>query len=323
VNSLRRGRVQSVMLLRSLAVAVAVVLLAPSAAVADVPKPAPTPCVNRGGGLLRPIHDVVLDDKTLAFCTGDDCWMLDRATHTVAAAPKVTPAPEPPRDPAGTLGDGKGATLATADKAHVEFCPRRTGGAPACKSFPLAFKTPAASVRPAMNAAGTLGAVVYRGSAEPDDADHGPSYVAAFDLVKGKQLGALAGGDVVVLDRGFVVDSAKIYNAALKPIGKLAAYDEVWIKVGPSTDLIALRDKTTGELVLQNTRTARLVARIPLGAADPTTYFRLVATPDGAMVYAIGGVEDEGDIVVIDAAHGKLVTHASAPVCAPGTMRRI
>jgi hypothetical protein len=75
--------------------------------------------------------------------------------------------------------------------------------------------------------------------------------------------------------------------------------------------------------VLQNTRTAKVKARIPLGAADPTTYFRLVATADGAMVYAIGGVEDEGDIVVVDAAHGKLVTHASAPVCAPGTMRRI
>lgn len=321
MNSSHRGRVHTAMLHRS--IAVALVLLAPSAVLADVPKDAAAPCVNRGGGLLRPIHDVALDDKTLAFCTGDDCWTLDRATNAVAAAPKVAPAPEPPRDPEGTLGDGNGTTLATADRTHVEFCPKRSSGKPACKRFQLALKTPAASVDPAMNAAGTLGAVVYRGGAEPDDPNHGPSYVVAFDLVTGKQLGALAGSDIVVLDHGFVVDSAKLYSAALKPVGKLAAYDEVWIKVGPSTDLIALRDKTTGEVVLQNTRTAKLKARIPLGAADPTTYFRLVATPDGATVYAIGGVEDEGDIVVIDAAHGKLVTHASAPVCAPGTMRRI
>lgn len=306
-------------------IAVALVVFAPFAsfaALADAPKDAAAPCVNRGGALVRQIHDVVLDAKTLAFCTGDDCWTLDRATNAVAAAPKVTPAPAKPSDPAGTLSDGKGTLLAVADKKHVEFCPKGVDVKAACKSFKLAIKTPAAGVDPAMNATGTLGAVVYRGGAEPDDPNYGPSYVLAFDLVKGKQLGKLKASDVVVLDHGFVVDSATLYSDAFRPVGKLAAHDEVWIKVGPSTDVIALRDEATGEAVLQETRTGKVKARIPLSAADKTTFFQLVGSPDGAMVYAIGSVGDEGDIVVIDAAQGKLVTHASPKVCAPGTMRR-
>jgi DNA-binding beta-propeller fold protein YncE len=302
--------------------ATALVLLAHSAALADPPANAPAPCVNRGLALVRPIHDVALDAKTLRFCTGDDCWTLDRATNAVAAAPKVAPAPAKTSDPAGMLTDGDGTVLATADKTHVEFCRRGVAVKAACKRFKLSLKTPAVGVDPAMNATRTLGAVVYRGAAEPDNPDHGPSYVVAFDLVKGKQLGALAGSDVAVLDRGFVVDSERLYSAALKPVGKLAAHDEVWIKVGSSTDLIALRDNATGEVVLQDTRTAKVKARIPLGGADKASFFHLVASPDGATVYAIGSVRDEGDIAVIDVARRKLVTHASPSVCAPGTMRR-
>jgi hypothetical protein len=320
MNCRRRGRVQRAMVLRS--TAIPLVLLAHSGALANPPVNAQGPCVNRGIPLVRPIHDVALDAKTLRFCTGDDCWTLDRSTNVVAAAPKAAPAPGKPSDPPGMLSDGDGTVLATADRTHVEFCPMGVAVKAACKRFKLALKTPAAGVDPAMNAARTLGAVVYRGAAEPDDPNHGPSYVLAFDLVKGKQLGALAGSDVVVLDRGFVVDSEKLYSAALKPVGKLAARDEVWIKVGASTDLIALRDEATGEAVLQDTRTGKVAARIPLGAADKATFYHLVASPDGAMIYAIGSVRDEGDIVVIDVAKRKLVTHASPSVCAPGTMRR-
>jgi hypothetical protein len=302
--------------------AVALVLVAHSAALANPPVDAPAPCVNRGLPLVRPIHDVALDARTLQFCTGNDCWTLDRATNAVAAAPRVAPAAPKPRDPAGMLTDGDGTVLATAERTHVEFCPKGVAVKAACKHFKLSLKTPAAGVDPVMNGARTLGAVVYRGAAEPDDPDHGPSYVIAFDLVKGKQLGVLAGGDVAVLDRGFVVDSERLYSAALKPVGKLAARDEVWIKVGSSTGLIAMRDDATGEVVLQDTRTAKVKARIPLGAADKASFFHLVASPDGATVYAIGTVRDEGDIAVIDVARRKLVAHASPSVCAPGTMRR-
>jgi hypothetical protein len=307
------------MLLRSIAIALAV---AHSAALANPPVDAPAPCVNRGSPLVRPIHDVAIDARTLRFCTGNDCWTLDRATNAVAAASNVAAAPAKPGDPAGMLTDGDGTVLATADRTHVEFCPKGVAVKAACKRFKLSLKTPAAGVDPAMNATRTLGAVVYRGAAEPDSPDHGPSYVLAFDLVKGKQLGALAGSDVAVLDRGFVVDSEKLYSAALKPVGKLAARDEVWIKVGSSTDLIALRDATTGEVVLQDTRPAKVKARIPLGATDRSSFFHLVASPDGATLYAIGAVRDEGDIAIIDVARRKLVTHASPSVCAPGTIRR-
>src|SRR5512140_592219 len=104
MNGLCRGRVQRAMVFRPIALALVVFApFAPFAALADAPKDAPAPCVNRGGGLVRPIHDVTLDAKTLAFCTGDDCWTLDRATNAVAAAPKVIPAPAKPSDPAGML----------------------------------------------------------------------------------------------------------------------------------------------------------------------------------------------------------------------------
>lgn len=322
MNSLGCGGVLPAMSLRSVAVSLAVALLAHHAALADPPAGAVAPCVNRGGALVRKIHDVALDATTLKFCTGDDCWALDRATNAVTAAPKVPPAPSKPSDPAGMLTDDTGTILATADRARVEFCPKGVEVKAGCKSFQLAIKTPAAGVDPAMNAARTLGAVVYRGAAQPDDPNHGPSYVVAFDLVKGKQLGVLRGSDVVVLDHGFIVDSEKLYSAALKPVGKLAAHDEVWVKLGPSTDVIALRDDTTGEAVLQDTRTARVKARIPLGATDKASFFQLVASSDGAMLYAIGSVRDEGNIAVIDVAKRKLVTHASPTVCAPGTMRR-
>jgi hypothetical protein len=321
MNCPRRGRVQRAMVLRSMPVTLALALVA-HAARANPPADAPAPCVNRGLPLVRPVHDVALDAKALRFCTGNDCWTLDRASNTVAAAPRAAPVPAKPGDPPGMLTDGDGTVLATADKTSVEFCPRGVAVKAACKRFKLSVKTPAVGVDPAMNAARTLGAVVYRGAAEPDDPDHGPSYVLAFDLVKGKQLGALAGSDIAVLDHGFVVDSAKLYSAALKPVGKLAAGDEVWIKVGPSTDLIALRDAATGEVVLQDTRTARVKARIALGAADKASFFHLVASPDGATLYAIGTVRDEGVIAIIDVAKRKLMTHASPAVCAPGTMRR-
>src|SRR5262245_12361626 len=321
MNSVRRYSVGRPMFFRSVVVAVAVMLLGHDAP-ADPPAEASAPCVNRGGALVRKIHDVAIDASALKFCTGDDCWTLDRATNAVAAAPKVTPAPSKPSDPAGMLTADTGTIIATADRTSAEFCPKGVEVKAACKSFKLALKTPAAGVDPAMNAARTLGAVVYRGAPEPDDPNHGPSYVVAFDLVKGKQLGVLRGSDVVVLDHGFVIDSEKLYSAALKPVGKLAAHDEVWIKLGASTDLIALRDTATGEAVLQDTRTAKVKARIPLGATDKTSFFQLVASPDGAMLYAIGSVRDEGHIAIIDVAKRKLVAHASPTVCAPGTMRR-
>src|SRR6185503_19312825 len=215
MNSPRRGGVLRAMVLRSIAAAVA--LLGHSAA-ADPPVEAKAPCVNRGSPLVRKLHDVALDASTLKFCTGDDCWTLDRATNAVAAAPRATPAPSKPSDPAGILTDGNGTILVTADKLRAEFCPKGVEVKAACKTFKLALKTPVVGVDPAMNAAGTLGAVVYRGAAQPDDRDHGPSYVVAFDLVKGKRIGVLKASDVVVLDHGFVIDSEKLYSAALKPI---------------------------------------------------------------------------------------------------------
>ncbi|HEV7555646.1 MAG TPA: hypothetical protein VGO00_09345 [Kofleriaceae bacterium] len=300
-----------------------IVVVAAHAGVAGAdapPKDAPAPCVNRGSGLVRPLHHLALSATSLQFCLGNDCWSLDRATTKFIATKSIAPIkPQASEDPPNTLTDGHGVTLATADAHHVEFCPK---GRASCKSFTYELRTPAAGIDPSVNDARTLGAIVYRGAAEPDDPNHGPSYVLAFDLATGKQLGKLEGSTVTVLDHGFVVDSAKLFDAKLAPIGALAAHDEVWIKVGPTTDVIALRDHDNGDIVIQDTRTAKVRARIPIGIADKSEFFGLVASPDGAKIYAVGTVRDEGDTLIIDATAGKLVGRASPPVCVAGTMRR-
>lgn len=291
-----------------------------SVVAADVPKDAPAACANRGFGLVRPLHHLALSATSLQFCLGDDCWSLDRATTKFVATGSIAPdKPHGSGDPPNTLTDGHGVTLATADARHVQFCPK---GRASCKSFAYKLTTPAAGTEPSLNDARTLGAVVYRGASEPDDPNAGPSYVLAFDLVTGKQLGKLEGSSVTVLDHGFLVDSAKLYDAKLAPVGALAAHDEVWIKVGPTTDVIALRDRDKGDIVIQDTRTAKVRARIPIGIADKSEFFGLVASPDGAQVYAVGTVRDEGDTLIIDAVNGKLVGRVSPPVCTTGTMRR-
>ena len=292
------------------------VVAGPEAARAEAAKPATAPCVNREATAWRQVRDIVLDASSLQYCTGDDCWSFDLATHTVAAVPKRLPlAPPATQDPPGVLTDGHGTTLATADARHVEFCPRGPEARSRCKSFAFKLPVPPAAVYPKMNDARTLGAVVVRGEGDHDP----PVWLLAFDLTAGKQVGKLEGSWISVLDHGFWVDHETFYSARFKKVGKIAAPDEVWVKLG-STDRIALRDRVKGDIVLQDTTTGKS-RRIPHGAPDPATRFTLVASPDGAMLYAIGSVSDEGEVLVIDVAAAKIVARATPTVCAAGTHR--
>jgi hypothetical protein len=47
---------------------------------------APSPCVNREDTWWRDVRDPILDATSLQYCTGADCWTLDLAANTVAAA---------------------------------------------------------------------------------------------------------------------------------------------------------------------------------------------------------------------------------------------
>jgi hypothetical protein len=286
-----------------------------SAARADPAVPSPAPCVNREAHAWRQVRDVELDDRTLQYCTGDDCWSFDRATHAVSAAANRLPlAAAPPRDPPGVMTDGRGTTLATADATHVEFCPGGAGGKPPCRSFAYKFPKPVAEVYPKLNDARTLGTVFVIGEGELDP----PTWLLAFNLALRKQVGRLEGQAIRVLDHGFLVDDQTFYDARFRKVGTLAAPDEVWIKLG-STDRIALRDREHGEIILQRTTTGK-ATRIPHGA-DPKTRFDLIATPDGATLYAIGSAIDEGEVLVIDVATAKITGRATPAVCAPGTHR--
>lgn len=275
---------------------------------------APAPCVNSGQGAWRDVRDPILDAKSLRYCTGADCWSLDLATGVVSSAPARPPGPPTEAVSITTLTNDKGMPLATVDETHVEFC---TGKAP-CKTFAFSFANPASegmAVR--MNAARTLGAVLYM----PDSYKALDPEVIAFDLVAGKQVGRQTAQEIDVLDHGFLVDGDKLYSAAWKPIGPLAAPDSGWKPLG-STDVIALRDETRGELVIQDTTTGKVRARIPTGAPKPDARYFFVVSPDAAKLYAIGGGIVEGEVLTIDVAAGKLVARAKPPACAAGTHRR-
>jgi len=109
------------------------------------------------------------------------------------------------------------------------------------------------------------------------------------------------------------------YSPTFKKVGKIAAPDRAWVKLG-STDRIALHDSDKGDLILQSTTTANAI-RIPHRAADPAVWFVLVASSDGAMLYAIGTESEEGEVLAIDVAKAKIVARATPPVCDAGARR--
>jgi len=295
-------------------ISILVLLSIAGAASAQPAKQSATACVNREATEWRQVRDPILDDTSLQYCTGDDCWSLDLATNTVRAAPK-RPKVKKLRDAPGILTDGKGTTLASADENHVSFC---SGGDPSsCKSFDFKIANHAVNgIAPDMNDEHTLGALTYLGESE----NGSPSYVLAFDLVKSKQVGKRKAGSIEVLGHGFLVDGTTLYNAAFKKVGRLAAPDQAWERLGKS-DLVALHDKKTGEFVFQDTRTGLVKTRVAHGVADKSTLFQFVPTPDGTKLYAIGFRSDEGEVLTIDVATGKITNRSTPTPCAPGTHR--
>lgn len=277
----------------------------------------PEPCVNRGAGLVRPIRDIELYPGSLQYCTGVDCWSFNLTTRTVAPLPGYLPAAPRAGDPPGEFSDGHGTTLAVADETHVEFCPRGTQVAASCRTFKLKLPVPAAAVKPELNDLRTLGTVTYRGQGDGDKDP--PIWLLAFNLATRKQVAQRQGTWITPLDHGFLVDRETLYSAAFKQVARIAAPDEVWVKLG-STDRIALRDTVKGDVIVQNTMTGKAV-RFSLGARDPTTWYALAASPDGATLYAIGSEQAEGEVLVIDVAKTRVIARATAPVCAAGTHR--
>jgi hypothetical protein len=299
--------------MRRLATAVMVCSVAQSAPAAPEPTDAPDPCVNREDTWWRAVRDPILDAAALQYCTGADCWKLDLSSNTVAAAPP-RPQVKPLRDRQGELTDKQGTLLASADATQASFCP---GGDGTCKVFHYKFDNPAVNgVYPMMNDERTLGAVMYRGESEADE----PSFVLAYDLVKGKQIARLEAHEVSVLGRGFLLDETTLYSAAWKKLGTLAARDQAWERLG-RTSLLAIHDTEHGAFVIQDASTGKIKARIAHGLTDKAAWFQFVASPDGARLYAIGSKSDEGEVLTIDVAAGKIVRRATPVVCAPGTHR--
>lgn len=274
---------------------------------------APAPCVNREDQWWRPVRDPLLDASALWYCTGADCWRLDLASNTIAPAP-ARPAVRPPRDRQGERTDGHGTLLASADETQVAFCP---GGEGTCRVFHYKFDNRAVNgVYPTLNDERTLGAVTYRGEEE----NGAPSYVLLYDLVKRKPIATLKADGVAVLGHGFLIEQSDLYNAAGKKIGALAVPDQGWKRLG-KTDLIALHDPQNGAFLIQDAATGKLKARIAHGLDKKDTAFVFVAAGDGATLYAIGTVSDEGEVLTIDVATARITKRATPPPCPAGTHR--
>jgi hypothetical protein len=135
-----------------------------------------------------------------------------------------------------------------------------------------------------------------------------------------KPIAKLQAHDVSVLGRGFLIDEKVLYSAAWKKLGTLAAYDHAWGRIG-RTDLLAVHDVNTGTFVIQDARTGKIKTRIAHGLDKKDEWFVFVAAPDGAKLYAIGTVSDEGEVLTIDVASGKIVKRGTPPPCPDGTHR--
>jgi DNA-binding beta-propeller fold protein YncE len=299
--------------------AIVILVVVPAALLAapgDVMKDAPAPCVHRGSAAstVRFVTHVELTATTLDYCTGDDCWSYDLAKRVVTSMPSRAPGPRGSHyDAEGELTDGRGTTLATADDKHAEFCPH---GVKPCVSIRYDVPIAVARVYPAMNAAGTLGAVHCIGVGDIDQ----EGYVVAFDLAAKKELGRLPVHHVRVLDHGFVIGDKYLRDAAFKKVGDLGVADAAWTPLG-STDRIVQLDTKKAEFVVQDTTTAKVLARFATGAA-PGTFYELVVARDAKTVYAIGSTFSEGEVVTIDPVAGKITSRVAPPICAAGTMRR-
>jgi len=272
---------------------------------------APNPCVNPGvlDGARRTLHDATATASKLVFCTGEDCWSLDVARSVFMTTSAVKPAAPPPAGSPGKSADGR----ATATPTEVSFCP---SGPASCETFTYKFAfQPQNGLHPMINAQGTLGAVIYAGVGE----DGEPRYLLTYDLVTGKLIKQfeLKTNHADVFRTSFLFNHA-LYSAKGKRLGKLAL-PTTDISPIPSTDLIALSDPAHASVILQDTATGKAHPRIKLG--NRIGIDQLVASPDGARLYAITQGATEGEVFAIDVAANKVVAHVSPPPCVAGTAR--
>jgi len=289
-----------------------VLLATASSAWAQTVKEAPTACVNREKTEWRQVRDASVAGNSLHFCTGDDCWSYDLVSKNVTAIANI-PVHKPPAQNAGSFTGPDGKKLATATETHVDFCTAPKS----CKGFDYKLPNPAVNgVYPLMNDEHTLGAVMARAETEAGKA----STLLLYDLTTGALIKRVAENDVVVLANGFLIGNNRLFSAKMKKIGKLAVADGGWERVG-ATNVLALHDTKNGTVVLQDASTAKVLARIDLGATDPTEFWTFAVAPDGNRMYAIGSAQDEGKIVVIDTANRALLERTSPTPCAAGTHR--
>lgn len=291
---------------------IALVMLGHAALAKPGDTAAPSPCVNRGvrEGARRTMHDATATNGALAYCTGEDCWSLDLATSAFTSIPTIKPAAPPiSRDGEGKSPDGRASATAT----EVAFCP---SGPTSCKQFTYKFEfQPQNGLYPMINAAGTLGAVVYAGVSE----DGEPSYLLAYDLAAGKLIKQvkLTASHTDVFRSSFLLDNT-FYSAKWKKLGKLAVATADLDPI-TGTDLVAVSDADRGDVIIQDTATGKAHARIRLGRE--TGIDRKLSSPDGARLFVIAQAAYEGEVFVIDVAKNKIVSHVVPTKCAAGTAR--
>lgn len=233
---------------------------------------------------------VVLDHGKLRFCTTEACWAFDPNDASIG------PAPAPKEDfPASAVW---------VDGAQARFCRTERN----CKQFELAYPYKIEGASGYQNAARTLGAVVAT-PANYEDPRAPRSTVFLFDLVKAKQVAKLEGQHVDLFEHAFAIDGYALYTADGKQLALLAVPDPSLVEAG---DVVLVTDGARDQLIMQEFATGKVRSRIALGT-PANAAFRYVV--DGKTAYAIGGIADEGEVVVIDLAAAKIRARTSPPIC--------
>ena len=268
-----------------------------------VPARGAPPCVNRTKFQATTLRDARLDKGKLVFCTDDLCWAMDPATNTFTSIAMLPKSNKPER---GIDSTGR----AKATQTGVEFCPTGKGS---CRSYSYKFKF-SGDTSVAINAEGTLGAVVYAG----DSMENQPTWVILYDLAKPKELKRMKSGGVDVFGKSFWVYDT-FYSATGKKLGKLdLKYDSGPVRVGP--DLAAVTDKFSSKLAVFNATTAKLAWQTDLyllaGSTDSIEPFQIVPSSDGSRVHVVAGAPNSGEVITIDVASGKQLHRGSPPLCA-------
>jgi hypothetical protein len=265
----------------------------------------------------------------VSFCLGHDtqptCWLVDVGAGSQQALAAVAA----PRD--GSPPDYDRARLPAApqvktSKREVTVCI----GTDPCKTFKPKVGNTDYDMQAAINESGTLLAT----ASGPEN----KQWVDVFDVASGKSLAHVRAGtsddpcvsvglagDTVIVDESNCAgpdDSAWLVTKKGKKLAKLGSKKQplqtaAMTPVRADGDVWAFNSFDNAEVVLQNVKTGKLVARVALPDPGEMPSSTVLVADGAGKVLVIGGGKTPGRVIAIDVATRKIVATHELPACAP------